>query len=108
MWAWLKSHSKLLLLVLALVLVAVITIAWGFRNRTVRKLRRELALLQTQIKLEKIQRKYDANLEQIAAVREQNSRVEAELAEIETGLSHKLEGDLSADEIADRFRGLGL
>jgi len=107
-WKWLTTHTKILFLIIGVILFSVLVIWWGKKNKSIRSLQRKIAYLQTRLKLEKIQMKYDMNMAELAKVREDNDSVREELEKIEEDLSTKLADDLTAEEIAQKFRELGL
>jgi len=107
-WKWLKNRTKILFLIIGVILLFVLVIWWGRKNKRVRSLQRKIAYLNTKLKLEKIQMKYDMNMEELSAVREQNEHVREDLDKIEKDLSNKIEGELTAEEIANKFKELGL
>lgn len=107
-WKWLTTHTKILFLFIGVILLFILVVWWGKRNRSIRALQRKISLLNTKLKLEKVQAKYDMNMVELQQVREQNDHVREDLDKIEEDLNKQLEGDLTAEEIAAKFRELGL
>jgi len=107
-WKWLTTHTKILFLIIGVIFLFILVVWWGKRNKSIRALQRKISYLQAKLKIEKLQMKYDMNMEELVSVRDQNEHVREDLKKIEDDLVAKFEKDLTAEEIAQKFRELGL
>ena len=107
-WTWIKTNVKLLLTILAFVLFFIFFFIFKSKVRTIRRLEGELYATKAKIKLEKIAAKYDVTLVELKDLKKKDKEVEKEIFEIEKNLENKLKEDMTAEEIAEKFRELGI
>ena len=58
--------------------------------------------------MQKLAYKYDKSVEELGTLRETEKKLESELSEIESSLSEKLKGDMTADELIAKFKEIGV
>lgn len=105
-WVW--ANSKLVLIVLLGILFTIFIIWWGNKNRKIRELETKLAILKAKITIEKLVAKYETTMSELAELRSKDKKVNEELQSIEKSLEEKLKPDMTAEEIAEKFKELGL
>jgi hypothetical protein len=96
------------LYIVASILLLILAFAWYRKNQRVRKLERELTFLRAKVKMEKLAAKYEVMTEELKDIRKEEAAVEENLVKIETSLKEKLKKDMTAEEIVDKFREIGL
>jgi len=107
-WKWLVSNIKLVMVIACLVMIIIVGIMIGSKNKLIRSLEQKLSILQAKIKIEKLQIQYDMTMDEINKKKEEDVVLRKEIENIEEQLSKRLEGELSAEEIANKFREIGL
>lgn len=107
-WAWIKHNSKLVLFIIFLVLMSILVISWGRKNKKIRELERQLAISHAKLKVERLTIKYNATIEELNKLKELDNKIQEEIKAIETSLENKLKEDMTAEEIAEKFREIGI
>ena len=107
-WKWTCRNSKYILFVALSLLLFILAFAWYRKNKLIRKLEAELVVLRAKIKLERLAVKNEILVEDLKKLREEDLEVAEELKLIETSLEERLSKDLTAEEIAQKFRELGV
>ena len=105
---WVVSHGKLLLLILCIIIFSILLFWWGHKNRKIRALENQLAILVAKSKIERLEIKYNKNIHELTKLKEQDAVLTTELDTLEHSLKIRLAADMTADEIAEKFRDLGL
>jgi hypothetical protein len=88
--------------------VAVIAFILHYKNKKITELETQLAIKSARLELEQVLLKYRTTLEEIKNLREKDNKVGTELAQIEIQLSKKLSEDLTAEQIAEKFKEIGI
>lgn len=104
---WIKLNYKWLLLGAISVLFTILVIGWGRKNKKIRELQEQLAILKTKLQLERLTAKHDMLKEKLESLREQDETLTEELEDI-TFLSEELSETMTAEEISNKFNELGL
>lgn len=104
-FAWIKTNAAILLLSFGLIAVSVIIFCC--QRRSMKALKIELALLKTQLKLEKLAVEKDVKVQQLADLKKQDKELNDALDKIKEDLTHELSPDMTEEEIAEQFKALG-
>lgn len=107
-WTWIKTNVKLLLTIIAFVVFFIFFFIFKSKVRTIRRLEGELYATKAKIKLEKIAAKYDVTLVELKELKKKDKKVEEEVSKIEKNLEDKLKEDMTIEEIAEKFREIGI
>ncbi len=78
------------------------------KNKTIKDLRTELACKNAKLNFERVRIKHQVTAEEIKKLREEDACVRKELSAIEVQLTEKLSPDMTAEEIAAKFREIGI
>jgi len=103
---WIKANSSILLLSAGLLSISLII--FFCQRRQLRQLQIELALLKTQMKLQKLAFEKDVQIQNIAVLKEKDKELREKLAAIEEDLKKELPDDMTEEEILKNFKELGL
>jgi hypothetical protein len=104
---WISHNFKLFLFILGVIVFVILIFWWGFKNRTIRKLKNQLAIANAKLQLEKLRMKYDVDMEKLKELKTKDGKVKAEIATIEKSLEERLKPDMTADEIVAKFKEMG-
>ena len=107
-WLWVKNNSKVALLVLVSLILFFLCASWYRKNKMIRKLKNDIDILQARIKLEKLAVKHDIMVDELYKLKDEESEIKAELVKIGDSLQNKLSADMTANEIVDSFKKIGL
>jgi predicted Holliday junction resolvase-like endonuclease len=101
---------ELLLVLIGMLLLGVVVLASVLhsKNKTVEGLRQQLVLKSAKLDLEKIRLRYNASAEDIKQIREKKEEVKKELEDLQTKYAARLADSMTAEQIADKFREIGL
>lgn len=102
-WAWLGMNGKWVLLILGSALVAIIGIGYYRNKRKIQKLKNEIYILQSKLKIEKLSVQHDIAIEELIKLKEKEGPIREELEKIETKLKEKIP-DMTIEELAKKFR----
>ena len=105
---WTNNHIKLLILFITIAVLSVLVLWWGRKNKKIRELENQLAVLNAKLKIERLAIAYDATVAELVKLKEKDTKINAELVDIEISLKEKLEKNMTAEEIAAKFREIGL
>jgi len=107
-WAWIKHNIKLVLFIIFFILMSILVISWGSKNKKIRELERQLAISHAKLKVERLTIKYDTTIKELNKLREQDKQIEEAINAIGTSLENKLKEDMTAEEIVEKFREIGI
>lgn len=105
-WKWLKVNWKWVLIGAATVGVVILTIIWFKRNKQIEDLKYKVALLKAKLKLESLAAKNGVLLEDLKKLQEKDKKIKEEIDKIELDLVDRIPNEMTAEEIAQRFRDL--
>jgi Tfp pilus assembly protein PilN len=105
-FAWIKSNAAVLLLSFSIVAVALVV--FFVERKKIKELQIELALLKTQIKLQKLATEKEIKVQQLAELKKQDKELQNRITKIETDLQNDLPAGMTEEEIASVFKELGL
>ena len=105
-WAWLGINGKWVLLVLGSLLLAVIGIGYYRNKKKIQKLKNDIYILQSKLKIEKLSVKHDLQVEELVKLKEKEGPIKEELEKIEKKLNEKVP-DMTIEELAEKFRKIG-
>ena len=105
---WVYTHSKLCVLFLVILLFTILILWWGRKNKRIKDLENQLAILQAKFNIERLIVKYNTNMEEFKKLAERDQKVSADLVKIEKSLGEKLKSNMTAEEIAAKFREIGI
>lgn len=106
-FVWIKLNIKWIALILCLIFVSVLLLIARNRGKKIDSLLTELATLKAKIQIEKLAAKNDVLVEDLGALKEKDEKMRKEIEKIEASLSSSL-GNLSAKEIAEKFKEIGI
>jgi len=105
---WISNNFKLVLLITVIVVLSILVFWWARKNKKVRSLENQIAILNAKIKIERLEIKYDSDMQDLRELKGKDVALTKELEAIENDLSVKLAQDMTAEEIAAKFMEIGL
>lgn len=105
---WLLNHLKIFLLIIGVILTTILILWWGRKNKQIRKLEQQLAISKAKLHVERLEVKYNNDIAELKKLKDKDAKIKKEIEEIEKSLSKKLKPDMTAEEIAEKFKELGL
>lgn len=107
-FSWISTHTKIFFLIIIIVLFSILVLWWGYKNRKIRALENQLAILRAKLKIETLVLTYNTQVAELVKLRAQDSKVNDDIVKIEASLEKTLTPDMTAEQIADTFRKLGV
>ena len=107
-FAWISSHAKLTLFVCTIFILTILVFWWGRKNKKIRDLENQLAIIQARLQIERLVIYYNTTMGELKALMEKDVKVKEEIAKIETSLGERLKKGMTAEEIAAKFREIGI
>lgn len=107
-FAWVSNNIKLVAIIAALVTAGILVIIWRRKNSMIKQLRAELFLAKAKLEIAELARKYQVLLSRFAEVRKQDQVLDSKLNEIEQRLVSEVDPDMTAEQIAAKFREIGV
>jgi hypothetical protein len=105
---WIKVNIKIVLFSFCVGIVMIFC-AWGiYKNKRVSILEQKVALLAAKLELEKVLVQYNISMDNLHALREKDEKIGASLRAIEESLLDRLPANMTPEEIAAKFREIGL
>ena len=105
---WLGNHFKIAVLILTVIITTIFILWWGRKNRKIRKLEQKLAISKAKLHIERLEVKYDNDIAELKKLKEKDEKISTEIASIEESLRNKLKTDMTAEEVAEKFKEIGL
>lgn len=105
---WLGNHFKIAMLILCIVLFSIFILWWGRKNRKIRGLEQLLAITKAKLSIERLEVKYDTDMGALRELQDKDEGIRNAIKKIEESLEQKLKPEMSAEEIASKFREIGL
>jgi hypothetical protein len=105
---WIWTHSKIVLFIILVIFISVFVLWWGRKNRKIKSLEHSLAIMQAKLSVERLTVKYDANVEKLKELKNEDEKLQSELKVIEASLENRLKPEMTADEIIAKFKEVGL
>lgn len=105
---WISNHTKLILLALVVIVFTILIFWWGRKNQRIRSLENQLAILKAKLKIETLQIKYETEQDKLKDLRAKDMQLNKELDTIEQSLTERLKEKMTAEEIAAKFKELGI
>lgn len=99
---------KYVAVILVLALLTILFILLSRRNSKISSLELAVRELKAKLELEKLTSEYNSSLKDLVALREKDKEIDQKLGEIEISFEAPLSGVVSADEIAETLKRLGL
>jgi len=90
------------------ILLFVFLASWYSKNKKIRKLEHELALLRAKVQLEKLAFQYETTVKELNHLKEKDEDIKKKIDAVEKSLTEKLSPDLTMDEIIEKFRSIGI
>jgi len=105
---WIVNNFKLFMIIAGLVIVTILVLLWRNKSNKIKQLQAELFLAQSKIQLADLARKYAVSMAQFMNLRQQDVVLDKKLNEIEKDLAEKVDPDMTAEEVAAKFREMGV
>jgi len=105
---WISNHLKLFLLIVCVIVFSILIFWWGRKNAKIRALENSLAILNARLKLQGLEIKYDADMKDLAKLKETDKKIDEDIAKVEKSLEEKLTPSMTADEIIAKFKEIGI
>ena len=105
---FITNNFKLFLLIVIIVILSVFVFWWGRKNKRIRELEQQIAILNARIKLERLEIKYKNDMEELLKLKEKDKEIDHDLIQIEKALEEKLKPYMTADEIIAKFKEIGI
>jgi len=107
-WNWIKRNTKFVILILGFIVFFIFFFLFRAKSRAIKSLETKLYELQTTLKLEKLAATYNIAVEEIKYLEKEDAEVEKQIKQLKEDLLKKLPDDMTPEEIAQKFRELGL
>lgn len=88
--------------------LTVVSFIISSKNKKIRELQSQVALQTARLELEQVLLKHQATLDEVRRLREADCQVHDELKQIEDQLAKRLSPDMTAEQIAAKFREVGI
>jgi len=88
--------------------LAALALVVKSKSKTIKDLQAQMALKSARLELEQVLLKHQATLDEVKALREKDNAISQEITLIETQLTKKLSPDMTAEQIAQKFREIGI
>jgi len=105
---WLGNHFKIAALIISTILFSIFILWWGRKNKKIKGLEQQLAVTRAKLSIERLEVKYNTDIEDLKRLKEKDKDIQEAIEKIEKSLEQKLKPDMTADEIAAKFREIGL
>jgi hypothetical protein len=105
---WLGTHFKIAALIVSAILFSIFILWWGRKNRKIRGLEQQLAVTKAKLSIERLEVKYNTDIEDLKKLKEKDKDIQKDIEKIEESLEKKLKPEMSAEEIANKFKEIGL
>ena len=105
---WISNNFKIFLLVLVIVILSVLVFWWGRKNKKIRALENQIAILRARLQIERLEIKYDTDMAELRELQKKDKEISSDIYEIEKSLETKLKPDMTADEIIAKFKEIGI
>jgi hypothetical protein len=107
-WDWAAVRAKMLLTIFGIVVLTILIFWWARKNQKIRSLENQLFILNAKLKIQAIQARYNATLEELRGLKEKDDKLNKEIVAIDASLSDRLKSNMTADEIAAKFKEIGI
>lgn len=107
-YAWIVRNFKLVLSVFGSTVLFVFLASWYSKNKKIRSLENELAIIRTQLELDRLAYEYKTTIGELGKLKREDADLQLELNKIEKELKIKLDSDMTAEEIVEKFKEIGL
>lgn len=106
-WEWVKINFRWVLFGLASLALLVLCIWVSSKNRKVRQLETDLAIMKAKLQVDSLAQSYAVATAELATLRKTEKELREKLEKIEVSLRDKLKEDMTTDEILAKFKELG-
>ena len=107
-FSWIYNNIKIVLVIAAVVILSILVFWWGRKNKQIRDLENQLAIIQARLQIERLVISYNTTVDELKALMAKDATVKDEIAKIEASLGERLKQDMTAEEIAAKFREIGI
>ena len=107
-WQWISTNSRYVILGLVALGVLVLMIIWGSKNKKIKDLQGQLALMQARIQIDKLLGEYNVELKELTKLMASETKVKDQIQTIENSLTEKLSPGMTTDQIVEQFKKLGI
>jgi predicted Holliday junction resolvase-like endonuclease len=106
--SWLKLNIKWLLFILVFILFTIFILWLASKNKKIKSLENQLAVMQAKLKIERLSLQYDTTMVELSKLKEKDEKVKLELEEIAKSLKETIGDSMTVEEIQAKFKELGL
>jgi hypothetical protein len=106
--SWLGNNFKLVLITLLILIFTLFTLWWGRKNRKIKRLENNLAILQGKLRLQRLALKKEVAVTELKNLEQQDKELARQIDDIKLSVHRSVKDDLTVDELAELFRGMGL
>ena len=107
-WKWITTNFRYVLLGSFAVAVLILSLIWGSKNRKIRSLENQLALMNARLQIDKLLIEYSIGIKELTKLRAEEQKVADKIKAIEASLTAKLAPDMTAEQIVEQFKKLGI
>lgn len=107
-WSWVKRNTKYVILILGFIVFFIFFFLFRSKIKKIDSLESKLYEMQARLQIERIAAKNDITVEEIKDLKEKDAAVAREIKAVEDSLKKRLPKDMTAEEIAQKFREVGL
>jgi predicted Holliday junction resolvase-like endonuclease len=105
---WIGNNFKIFILILVIIILSILVFWWGRKNKKIRHLENQIAILNARLKIERLEIKYKKDMDDLKKLKEEDKKIDEDIAKIEKSLEKKLKPDMTADEIIAKFKEIGI
>jgi hypothetical protein len=106
--SWLGNNFKLVLTTLLILIFTLFILWWGRKNRKIKRLESNLAILQGKLRLQRLAIKKEVAVTELKKLEQQDKELARQIDDIKLSVNRSVQDDLTVDELAELFRGMGL
>lgn len=107
-WAWVLKYVKLLGAGLAIIGSVIVVVGWHVKNKKIDDLQYQLALSQAKFRIEALASEYKVTIAELNELRQKDIALDKQIFIVETFLNKKLQSGMTAEEIAQKFKEIGI
>ena len=107
-WAWISKYIKLILSGFVVIGSVIVAVGWHLKNKKIDDLQYQLAISQAKFRIEALASAYKVTIAELNELRKQDLELDKQIATVEKFLDQKLQGSMTADEIVQKFKEIGI
>lgn len=106
--AWFLKYIKLIGAGFAVLGSVIIAVGWHVKNKKIDDLTYQLAISQTRYRIEALASQYKTTIADLNELRKKDLDLDKQIALVEAFLNQKLRSGMTVEEIAEKFKEIGI